>query len=337
VIYAYIERLADYSKRRSASFEAKIFEALKHCRMMQPKDIVGFINSQTEIEAVRKYEKGEIAKTEISTETKKLSVSRESVSRKLNKFLTMGLVGKKGLKYFLTEKAESDPGYFPSLFGDVLLESLMEQHFPSISKLDENFLWLIQLFGLHIMICFIEAARPADYFGNLEAASMSHTDRDRLVISFIDQVINVKLMYKYFLEAIRNQPQDKIVEENRKHLSRDEIMGCLEFDEKYATKMGILRYPTADYGNDDMSHLIKKKEVDNCQSQYELDKDIVNRLLSLISKMNPELYANVMGNSISKLWARSGGPAYLDDNNIRPPKETLILGRKRRKRASKAG
>ena len=80
----------------------------------------------------------------------------------------MGLVGKKGLKYFLTEKAESDPRYFPSLFGDVLLESLMEQHFPSISRLDENLLWLIQLFGLHIVICFIEAARPADYYGNPE-------------------------------------------------------------------------------------------------------------------------------------------------------------------------
>ncbi|MGB7663649.1 MAG: hypothetical protein WBL67_13025 [Nitrososphaeraceae archaeon] len=255
----------------------------------------------------------------------------------MNKFLDMGLVGKKGLKYFLTEKAESDPRYFPSLFGDVLLESLMEQHFPSISRLDENLLWLIQLFGLHIVICFIEAARPADYYGNPEAASMNHTDRDRLVISFIGQVINVKLMYKYFLEAIRNQPQDKIVEENRKHLSRDEFMGCLEFDEKYATKMGLLRYPTstADYGNNDLSQLIKKKEVDNRQSQYELDKDIVNRLLSLISKMNPELYSNVLGNSISRLWAKSGGPTYGDDNRIRPPKETLLLGRKRLKRTSK--
>ena len=152
---------------------------------------------------------------------------------------------------------------------------------------------------------------------------MNHTDRDRLVISFIDQVINVRLMYKYFLEAIRNQPQDKIVEENRKHLSRDEFMGCLEFDEKYATKMGILRYPTstADYGNNDLSQLTKKKEVDNRQSQYELDKDIVNRLLSLISKMNPELYSNVLGNSISRLWAKSGGPTYGDD------KEFVLLKR----------
>ena len=72
----------------------------------------------------------------------------------------MGLVGKKGLKYFLTEKAESDSRYFPSLFGElVLLESLMEQHFPSISRLDENLLWLIQLFGLHIVICFIEVGK----------------------------------------------------------------------------------------------------------------------------------------------------------------------------------
>ena len=114
-------------------------------------------------------------------------------------------------------------------------------------------------------------------------------------------------------------------------------MGCLEFDEKYATKMGLLRYPTstADYGNNDLSQLIKKKEVDNRQSQYELDKDIVNRLLSLISKMNPELYSNVLGNSISRLWAKSGGPTYGDDNRIRPPKETLLLGRKRLKRTSK--
>ena len=54
-------------------------------------------------------------------------------------------------------------------FKDILLESLMEQHFPSINKLDENLLWLIQLFGLHIVICFIEAARPADYYSNPEA------------------------------------------------------------------------------------------------------------------------------------------------------------------------
>ena len=141
-----------------------------------------------------------------------------------------------------------------------------------------------------------------------------------------------------FLEAIRNQPQDEIVAENRKHLHRDEFMGLLEFDEKYAIKMGILRHPTstADYGNDDMSHLTRKKEVDNHRSQYELDKGIVNRLLIMITKMNPGLYTYVMSNSISKLWAKSGGPSYGDDNNIRPPKETLMLGRKRRKRALKA-
>ena len=114
-------------------------------------------------------------------------------------------------------------------------------------------------------------------------------------------------------------------------------MDCLEFDEKYATKVGILQYPisTAQYGDVDLSQLIKKKEVDNRQSQYELDKDIVNRLLRLIPKMNPELYDNVMGNSTSRLWAKSGGPTYGDDNRIRPPKETLLLGRKRLKRTSK--
>ena len=115
-------------------------------------------------------------------------------------------------------------------------------------------------------------------------------------------------------------------------------MGCLEFDVKYATKMGILRYPTstAQYGDVDLSQLIKKKEVDNRQSQYELDKDIVNRLLRLIPKMNPELYDNVMGNSTSRLWAKSGGPTYGDDNIIRPPQKTLFLGRKRLKRTSKS-
>lgn len=141
MIDTYIARLVEHSKKRSASLEVRIFEALKNGHMMRPKDVVAFIKSQAELEVVRKYEKGEISKSEISTEIKKLSVTRESVSRKLNKFLGMGLFDKEGLQYFLTEKAESDPRYFPSLFGDVLLESLMEQHFPSISKLDENLWW----------------------------------------------------------------------------------------------------------------------------------------------------------------------------------------------------
>jgi hypothetical protein len=228
------------------------------------------------------------------------------------------------------------------MFGAVVLESLMREHFPMINLLGYNLTSLIQIFGVYIISCFIEAARPADYFNNKEGISMTKNERDELTSSYIMQIFDPLLMYKYFLTALKNQPTDKAVEQHRQHLHKDEWFGWPVFDKEYAKKMDMLEIPlsTSDLADNSISSLIKKFQYyrvdeDLDTSSYELDKVMIKTLITLLSLLYPDLYNRIMTDSRMLLWARSGGDIHAYDNIIRPPKETVILGRKRHKRASK--
>ncbi len=318
--------------------------ALNSLGKAQTRDVVTYLNKEARQIAKAEYENGMIVNDRKEKLIVRLSPLRETVARKLRKLHARDSIGKDGRQYFIADKTKADARYVPSTFGAVCLESLFREHFPMIDYLGDNLSKLIQIFGLYVVYCLIEAARPSDYFNNKEAHLMTKSEKDELTLSYIRQVFDPLLMYKYFLTALKNQPTDKVVEQHRQHLEQDDWFGLPVFDKGYAEKMDmpVNLLSTSDFADDSMSNLIEKfqgyrVDQDPDRSTYELDKTMIKNLLKLIGLFHPDLFNRIVTDLRSSLWVRSGGGTYGDDNIIRPPKETLILGRKRRKRASKAG
>ena len=317
--------------------------ALNSLGKAQTRDVVTYLNKEARQIAKAEYENGMIDSDQIEKLRIRLSPLRETVARKLSELYAHDTIEKDGKQYFVSDKTKADARYVPSTFGAVCLESLFREHFPMIDYLGDNLSKLIQIFGMYIVYCFIEAARPSDYYNNKEALLMTKSEKDELTLSYIRQVFDPLLMYKYFLTALKNQPTDKVVEQHRQHLVKDDWFELQVFDKEYAKKMDMLENPfsTSDLVDESTSNLISKYQgyrvdEDPDRSTYELKKTMINNMLKLIGLFHPDLFNRIVTDLRSLLWVRSGGGAYGDNNIIRPPKETLILGRKRHKRASKA-
>jgi hypothetical protein len=325
------------------SLQERILMALNSLGRAQTKDVVTYLNKEARQIAKAECENGIIDSDQIEKLIIRPSPLRETVARKLSKLYARGTIGKDGRQYFIADKTKENARYVPSTFGAVCLESLFREHFPMIDYLGNNLSKLILIFGVYIVYCFIEAARPSDYFNSEESHLMTKSEKDELTLSYIRQVFDPLLMYKYFLTALKNQPTDKVVEQHRQHLVKDDWFGSQVFDNEYAKKMDMLENPlsTSELVDESTSNLINKYhgyrvDEDPDRSTYELNKAKIKNMLKLIGQLHPDLFNRIVTDLRSSLWVRSGGGTYGDDNIIRPPKETLILGRKRRKRASKA-
>jgi hypothetical protein len=327
------------------ALEERILRTLDTLLKAQTKDVVTFLSKEANQIANEGYENGIIDNNQMKELIKRLSPRRETVARKLSELLARNLVGKDGISYFIKDNAKYDARYFPSTFGAVCLKSLFRDHFPMIDYLGNNLARLILMFGVYVVYCFIEAARPADFYNSKVALSMTRSERDELTLCYIRQVFDPLLMYKYFLAALKNQPKDIVVEQHRQHLHKDEWFGLPVFDIEYAKKMDMLTevLSTSDFADDAISNETNKLQYYRVNKDpdrpYELDETMVTNMIKVLGLFYPDIFKRIK-DIPSHLWkasARSSGGTYMDDNKIRPPKETLLLGRKRRKKASKDG
>jgi hypothetical protein len=48
---------------------------------------------------------------------------------------------------------------FAAGYGNMALNNIMNCHFPTVSTLEENLIRLVEIFGVYVVYCLIEAAR----------------------------------------------------------------------------------------------------------------------------------------------------------------------------------
>jgi hypothetical protein len=177
--------------------------------------------SSDEIEQYLRETKGEAAQNVYYNGKKNSkSMSLRTIQRHLRKLVGTGLVIKKNNKYILSSigKRRLQFRNFASGYGNMALNNIMDCHFPTISSLEENLDRLIEIFGLYIIYCLIEATRlivaadnnQSDHWRSYYFGHSSNFNKDgkfkeeQLVSSWIKDVFNPLQMLNLFLTTISN-------------------------------------------------------------------------------------------------------------------------------------
>lgn len=257
---------------------------------ISPKQILNFLYE----EAVREVENwcrdtySTLSPSQKETEIKKRIMSETALFTGL-KILTekeKSLVNNNG-KYSINDKMRSDIRHFAPQFGGQALAAIMSNHLPTFYKLEKNLDDLIKIFGIYVVYCFIEAARP--FVG--EDTLLSTREKDILASSWVRDVFTLGTMYNFFMAAILNQPEDKEVEEYWQTFKVDEN-GYFIF--RNETGQPIAPPSTTDLATERFYFLASKElNFDKGKPKYELDSKKIKKVTDLLKKKYPLYYESL--------------------------------------------
>ena len=148
----------------------------------------------------------------IEKEKKRHRYIRRTVERALIYLIEHGLVIHRNHKYSLSNAAILDTTFSSSYVGFTALSNLMENlHNPTGRTLKENIEQLITFFGCYAFFCLLEAGRPIDdnFVNRVRDTPISKGEKDRLTESWMLEVLQPLVMYKFFLETFLNQIDDR--------------------------------------------------------------------------------------------------------------------------------
>ena len=168
-------------------------------------------------------------------------------------------------------------------FGSAILASTMKYIHPHHDTLEENIQRLVESFGLYVLYCFMEGARPYIYKNDERQQPIVEPNddkKDQLTLSWIENVIDPKEMFDYFMTLLRYQ------------LSNEEIKSRTKTADKILKKSSEL------YKNDYSMHNLfalkhkhtfaslgyKIKENDDKLPRYEIDDDKITILIRILER-----------------------------------------------------
>jgi hypothetical protein len=174
--------------------------------------------------------------------------------------------------YTFHDRLKSDYRYFGRRFGRGALYLLTGLHWPGTCTLEENIKALVNVFGTYIVYCFTEASSLKP--GEGEDAKNTIENTDKLITSWLEDVLDPHDMYATFLSIMKYQPTDKEVIRYRKTVGKKGW--------KLMRNMSYLPYPE--------DGVLKTRMLDENDSKYEIDERRVNRILEKIYELYPEYY-----------------------------------------------
>jgi hypothetical protein len=215
-------------------------------------------------------------------------VVRRTIHTHLKKLVKEGLVKKKDGKYSLTVAAKSDIRYFARKFGNSILWALMSTYVPTNYTKEQNVRKLVELFGILILFCMIETARPIDD----TAATISNAGKksirgrkykEDLASSCLQNIIRTDLMYYHFL-AILGCVFINNTRDNDNHSTNNNSRNKIAAKDNSAFGLfSALREREANIRRDHESYGISKPIL-------ELDDDILARFSDAFRKVYPSLF-----------------------------------------------
>ena len=194
--------------------------------------------------------------------------------------------------YTFHDNIKSDYRYLGQRFGEAALHYLMRVRYPATYKLEVNTNALIDIFGTYVVYCFVEATKSfqvADKFG------YSNDDVDKQISTWVREVINPWTMFAYFISIMKHQPDDKEVMRYFKSLGNNGF--------KYKIQGGAnLPFIQED--------VVTPMIPDQNGPKYTLNRKVINKMLEIINKKNPEYYQQLNEVRERMLWELRLGISY---------------------------
>jgi hypothetical protein len=139
---------------------------------------------------------------------------------------------------------------FASGYGKLALANLMNSHFLTISTLEENLTRLVEIFGIYVVYCLLEAERlntdsnqdyrRSYYFGDSSNFSSEGKFKEaKLVSSWIKDVFNPTEMLNLFLAAIQNSSNKNVAKFAKKRENDDKQKNALQQYSRYYGEVNI--------------------------------------------------------------------------------------------------
>ena len=185
-----------------------VFDALKILESVQVEQIYDYLRKENEKKAQALYESGKITKAEKKEFIKEKTLSKRTIHRHLDFLAKEGLVGHSGYKYYIVDRVKRNIEYWSHEFGASILDALMRSYFPHVLKFEENIEQLINIFGIYAIYCLAKATDPPTNDDDGD----DHSNRDSLVVSWLNDSLNSQRMLDYFVAVMSSLPTDNKVQ-----------------------------------------------------------------------------------------------------------------------------
>jgi DNA-binding transcriptional ArsR family regulator/chemotaxis protein CheY-P-specific phosphatase CheC len=155
------------------------------------------------------YENGEIDLSKKKKLIKENTISKRTIHRHLDSLAEQKLVEHIGYKYRLTDRVKNDIRYWSSKFGDLILDKMLRNYFPQTQLFEQNVDEIIKIFGVYMVYCFIQAAQPGSTFVNRKMSKTDIMNSDKVVLSWIQEVVKPQRMLGDFITIMSNLLEDE--------------------------------------------------------------------------------------------------------------------------------
>jgi hypothetical protein len=257
----------------------EVLKAVKACGNCQPKDIEKHLQYKKREEIQqnewRNNNMNILPKVELEAKVKKETMSMRTILRKLDHLEKEGYIDNENSRYSIKDDLKEEIRLFAPQFGSSALANMMQGHYPLFNTLEQNLEKLIKIFGVYVIYCFAEAARPAH---------STTLVRDKLASFWIQNVFSPLNMYDYFLAVVNNQPKNNKVERTlRKNFK-------FKHGSRYVDDDGKVVRPssTQQFALERFRRLTTQFEYNKYKSDgkplYELDTKIIEKIFNILEK-----------------------------------------------------
>lgn len=223
--------LLDYKRQQKEENRTAVIDALMVLGTANTSEIQDYLIRKLWLKDNNKIRKRAQQRTELNKskipESEYLRlVSRtihvRTIQRRLRELKFEGVVGidDKDERYRLTEYARTNLKLFGTQFGSRSLSEIMKVHYPGLNSLELNVEELIKIFGIYVVYCLTEGARPIVHTKihdnvkrrgrySLNKVIVDNLAKDRLALNWIKDVISPRDMFDYFLAALKYYEENK--------------------------------------------------------------------------------------------------------------------------------
>ncbi|CAN5281226.1 hypothetical protein BH18THE2_BH18THE2_26510 [soil metagenome] len=314
----HIRRLVEHNRGHGDQTKQAVLNIVRQIgEPISPHEIKNILYSTILSKLIPQYEGGKINRNEFHKKLKDRTIDIRTVHRKLSALVEEGVLKKEHGTYELTPKAKSDIRYFAREFGHDLLSELMCEYVPGEHSIGENVDYMVRLFGVYILFCFMETSRP---LGSEEKLSGTlGPTKDRLIFSCLQNIIRVDEMFDYFLSTTDYLLSDNTTKKTKYHMDKiysrlpeyhrlrndayqeGRPPSALELELMRSMHVSDIAKPIRLAAERNLNELEKKKgrltyaERDNYlppdfDSETDIDKDKLEVLEKALSRAYPDIY-----------------------------------------------
>lgn len=214
-------------------------------------------------------------------------IDLRTVQRILNILKKQGYVKENKKRYTPSKKLLKLTHHSPFHFSEEILTAIMKLHTPS-QDIKKNLSDLITLFGTYVIACLLEISRPIEnfYFTNKKLKPLTIEEKNEFLEFCLENIIDTKLMYAYFLETFFNQLgkeyernlRDVRCSDKRKNESDLTNKNRFYIKNKQVTNKAI-----------SSSYSLSTRFKTNIESYYELDNQSFEMVRETLAEVNPEI------------------------------------------------